>query len=1421
MKKILSAVLALMMIIGCASFVSAKEPALEGANQVAFAIDDVEVTDATKAIEVPVNIAFAEDFDGIIGATLKFTFDTTKLTFDKKASSIEYPDSAMANVNINKSNVITLQYVAADTEVAVKEEGVFAILVFNAVEGAQGDAVIEFSTGVKVAQVGNTAATFNTTNGKVTFPAAEAEKFDVTFTTEQGTAPNAVTGVEAGSEIDLPDMEDTDDYTFLGWSDGETTYTEKYTVNSTVTLTAVWQKIEKYTVTFATTIGEAPAAVENVVTGTEIQLAVLEDTEDYKFKGWAEEGTDDVLTGKYVVTKTVTLNAVWEEIVRYTVTYSEGADPETVVAGQSVTVPTLTKEDLVFKGWKIGDTTEVIAGGATFVPTASVLLTAQWKSGSNKIYIDTTGDDANDGLTKDTPVKTLKRAQEILTADKAADNILNTIVVVEKYEKKNETDAATQNFGNGLGKKIYITGLTPESIFDFHHYKADGTTAQDSHLRIRTDVEFNNITFVGSGKDGGPMAMGYELTFGENVTASGSQGMAHAHYDNIYKDGGILNVNSGTWGRVHFAGMSGAKVYGVTTTNINGGKVNGLFNGHGWRNNNIAYGANYINVNGGEVAQITLNAIGTSSVTSYAGLRYFTINDGTVGDITTTGKKQATYKDGETDKFVNTDIRDGVTVFEINGGTVGKFKTVGENDDATRVIINNTASALTVEDTGAIVLNVKNGKLHAETTGFDAEGKPTYVWNMSNTAVLDWAKTVELTGFSYEFNTELTAEYNAVKVGDKTYVLADLTNGLIPAPEAAGVYDVEFTNVYMVTIGEETTLVEEGDTIALTRLPQNGELKHIGWSTTEGATVAEIDHTTEYAPTADVTLYPVWAEAVYFTATFETNHGEAPAAISIIDDDEDGKADEAFMFPGYDGKQDGHFTFTGWMETSYVGAPEGTTVPKYNAGDMLFLDGNKTFVATWAEDPKGTVTYRNESGEAPETYTEYVGTEIVIAECPAVEGFEFLGWISNGVTYQPGEKYTIEDEFGITFTAKWGVKVAVDANGAKGEAPVIGGAIGEEIDLPTDVNLTKVNNTFVGFALSADGEVITGKYTVNPEDTLYVIWEETVADAAIIETKVTYYTGAGNYLVDVYYYGADANSVAFGYAFGENLTYAGFAPAEGLALPDASLEVEEDGYFYAVVTDEEDGKIEGASATAGNGIHLGTITFTFAGTKEDYAEDDAADNVAITAPAEAIEHISSDEYFLYTPVAAGLEVIGLPVVFDEAIEVEIIDVVYTVNGTVKVVRADGTAPKNYATIKALNAAGIVVKTFTIEDTETVTEEGVFAYEIELAEGEYTLVFEKTGYLDAEVELVIEAQEGADEDGFVPTPVEIEETVELVAGDVVADGTIDLLDFAGITQVFGQEEIPENIVIALDIDEDGIIKVNDLNYVKVNFGAEAE
>ncbi|MBR5307517.1 MAG: InlB B-repeat-containing protein [Clostridia bacterium] len=1463
MKKIFSAILALMMIVGCASFVSAKEPVIESGNLVAVAIDDVTVTDATGEIIVPINIKFADGFDGIIGSTLKLTFDTTKLAFDKKASSIEYPDASMANVNINSKNVITLQYIGADLETGVAEDGVFANLVFTAIEGATGDAVVEFDS-VKFSQVGNTAVAGNFTNGKVSLGgAAETPKYEVTFDGEDAQE------YEEGTEITLPTPADKEGYSFLGWSDGTEVYTGKYTVTGAVdfvseweinkytvtvedekndtteesveynsqftlptpaavdgftfagwecngetyeagakvtvkdhmTFTAVWEEIGKFTVTYID--DKNGTTTETVYDGAVITLPTPAAVEGFTFKTWDANGaTYDAGVNVKVVTN-VTLTAVWEA-VKYTVKIGDD-DAEEIAYGTVITLPTLTDDELSFKGWKVNDTDEIVAGGATYTVTAAVTFTAVW-GGGKKVYLDTTGDDSNDGFTKETPVKTLKKAMQIIIDDAKADNTLDTIVIVNLYEKKNESGAALQYFGKGAGKKVYITGLTADSVFDMRWY--DGTTLKDSHIRFNTDVEFNNIKIYGASKDGGLLAMGSELTFGENVVlAGGSQNVGVAHYDNIYSDNSVINVNSGTWSAVHYAGISGANVVGTTTLNFNGGKAAGIFNGHGWRNNNVAYGVNYININGGEVGKINLNPIGTSSVTSYAGLRYFTINDGTIGDVTTTGVGTNSYKDGETDKYVNATIRDGVTVFEVNGGTIGKFATCGVDDDATRVIINNTENALTVEDTGAIVLNVKNGKLHAEATGLDE----AYTWGTSADqikAILEWAKGIELAGFTYEVD----GDYNAVQVGDERYMLADLDGDLIPAPEA-GAYDVEFINVYKVTVHGVDYYRAEGEVLSLKKLNFNNGYKHIGWTTVEGSMIPEYAPDANITVTSDMVLYSIWATSVYFTISFVSEHGEQIDPISLIDDDEDGKADEATRLPGYDTavKYDDHFTFLGWSEDEVA-----TEVTIAAGAAIENLAENIVLYAVWAEDAKATVTYVDAQGTAPEAVTDYVGTEITVAVPATAEGLEFLGWTDGENVYQAGDKLTITED-GITLTAKWGVKVTVDVNGAKGDAPVIGGTIGEEIDLPTSVELTKINSTFVGFALSADGEVITGKYTVNPEDTLYVIWEEAVADAGLIKTKVTYYTGAGNYLVDVYFYGKDANTVAFGYAFGENLEFAGFTPAEGLSAVPADLETIAEGYYAYAVTDETDGKIEGADKTEDTAILLGTIAFTYTGTKEDYETDCADCNVAITAPAEAIENISSEEYFLYTPAVAGLEVEGKPVVFDEAIEIEIIDVVYTLTGSVKVVREDGTAPKNYATITAYNAAGIAVKTFTIEDEATETTDGVFNYSIELPEGSYTLEINKIGYMPASVDVEIVAQEGADEEGFVPEEVAVE-AVELIAGDVVdARGEIDLLDFAAITSTF-DVEIADEFVVALDINEDGVVSVDDLAYVKQNYGA---
>ncbi len=384
------------------------------------------------------------------------------------------------------------------------------------------------------------------------------------------------------------------------------------------------------------------------------------------------------------------------------------------------------------------------------------------------VYLSDNGSDENDGYTPETAVKTLAKVNTILAENKNAD----TIVVVGTYSKKNESGAATDNFAKNSCGNITITGYDDNAVFDMKY------GSSDSHIRFSANVTFENIKITGSEKDGGIMSQGYELTIGEGVTVNGSQNVGFVHYTNPYKDGGIINLHSGTFNKVDIGVQSGATYKGTATINVGEGVTTKITNGHGHQGEQSVYGISNVNINGGNVTSITLSATADSAVTNYSGLRYFTINGGTVGDITTTGSSVSKKytPTGGTETFKTASVRAGVTVFEINGGTVGTIK-LGTNkqtgevdpDNATRVVIFNNGMTANVTDTGAVVINVQNGKLSAVTNAYDAEGNPTYTYSSLNA---EWGKTLELTGFSY--TTDAANEY--IYINGTNYLLSDFAN---------------------------------------------------------------------------------------------------------------------------------------------------------------------------------------------------------------------------------------------------------------------------------------------------------------------------------------------------------------------------------------------------------------------------------------------------------------------------------------------------------------------------------------------------------------------------------------------------------------------------------------------------------------------
>lgn len=137
---------------------------------------------------------------------------------------------------------------------------------------------------------------------------------------------------------------------------------------------------QKYSVTYHTIRGTAPAAVSNV-TALPATLPTLTDDE-YNFLGWSktENGTTLVTAGSAITVNT-DLYAIWQEKAKFTVTYhtAHGTAPDALANVRALpeTLPTLTDTEYDFLGWTATEngTTLVIAGSAI---SANTDLYAVW-----------------------------------------------------------------------------------------------------------------------------------------------------------------------------------------------------------------------------------------------------------------------------------------------------------------------------------------------------------------------------------------------------------------------------------------------------------------------------------------------------------------------------------------------------------------------------------------------------------------------------------------------------------------------------------------------------------------------------------------------------------------------------------------------------------------------------------------------------------------------------------------------------------------------------------------------------------------------------------------------------------------------------------------------------------------------------------
>ena len=252
----------------------------------------------------------------------------------------------------------------------------------------------EYAVGSEIMATGNMTITAVWQDNGV----APIQTYTVSFDANGGSGTMANQTVNAGSTFTLPACSFTgpNNYTFKAWLVGTDT-TERavgyqFTVNSNVTVSAVWQDntpVTQYTMTFDKNGGSGSMSSITVNAGTSIVLPECTFTAPTGkiFDGWAINNVKFNVGVSYSMNANVTAKAQWanDPNAEYTVTFDKNGgtgsmDSMTVKNGTQITFPAngfTAPANKQFKNWLIGSTTYNV--GATYTVTGNVTIRANWE----------------------------------------------------------------------------------------------------------------------------------------------------------------------------------------------------------------------------------------------------------------------------------------------------------------------------------------------------------------------------------------------------------------------------------------------------------------------------------------------------------------------------------------------------------------------------------------------------------------------------------------------------------------------------------------------------------------------------------------------------------------------------------------------------------------------------------------------------------------------------------------------------------------------------------------------------------------------------------------------------------------------------------------------------------------------------------
>lgn len=352
--------------------------------------------DDLKTVTATVNGEPVENFDPVNGGTFTVPAGTTSVDLDGIPdgwSSTPLTDGRLGFTLASKDGTLAVEYVFVP-------ETVTHTVTFDSAGGTPVDAqtVGDGDKATEPAAPTRDGYTFKGWwNGDTAYDFAQPVTGDLTLTARwerdapvmhtvtldagNGSQPVRVTVVD-GEPVGRPADPTRDGYAFKGWTLDGQPYDFAQPVTGDITLTAQWEKLAEYTVTFDTQDG-TPVPTQTVTENGTVTRPADPTRDGYTFKGWQLDGADYDFTTP--VTADITLTAVWEEntppapvMHKVTVKPNNGSNPTVyeVEDGQPFTQPAdPTRDGYTFNGWTLDgepyDFSQPVTGDIT--------LEAQWE----------------------------------------------------------------------------------------------------------------------------------------------------------------------------------------------------------------------------------------------------------------------------------------------------------------------------------------------------------------------------------------------------------------------------------------------------------------------------------------------------------------------------------------------------------------------------------------------------------------------------------------------------------------------------------------------------------------------------------------------------------------------------------------------------------------------------------------------------------------------------------------------------------------------------------------------------------------------------------------------------------------------------------------------------------------------------------